>query len=232
MSADAERLNYNFTMSTRATDYREAIDHLPEGATLVLSDVSWEDYEKLLDELADRPAVRVSYDQGKVEIITPLRQHEKQKEFIGALITVLADELNIDVESSGSTTWKRRKDQKAIEPDLCFHIGSAERVIGKDELDLDVDPPPDLAVEIDVTNESLTKFPIYATLGVPEIWRYVSKRKAVLMYELREGQYVEIPASRSFPLLTPHVVADSLEQSRTKGRTRALALFRRWLQTR
>lgn len=219
-------------MSTRATDYREAIDHLPAGAALVLFDVSWEDYEALLEDLADRPGVRVTYDQGSVEIMSPRRRHEKCKELIGHLIALLADELSIDVESSGSTTWKRRRDQRAIEPDLCFHIANAARVIGKDELDLDVDPPPDLAVEIDVTNESLTKFPIYAALGVPELWRCVSKRKSVLMYELAEGEYVEVAASRSFPMLTPTVLADFLEQSETTGRTNALALFRRWLRAR
>ena len=219
-------------MSTRTIDYTQAIDYLPEGAMLVLLDVSWEDYEKLLEDLAERPGVRVSYDQGKVEIMSPLRKREKYKEFISHLIAVLADELNIDVESSGSTTWKRREAQKATEPDLCFHVANAAHVIGKDELDLDVDPPPDLAVEIDVTNESLSKFPIYATLGVPEIWRYVSKRKSVLMYELRDGAYVEIPASRSFPMLTPQVLADFLEQSKADGRTKALAMFRRWFVTR
>ena len=156
-------------MSTRTIDYRQAIDHLPQGATLVLSDVSWEDYEQLLEDLTERPGVRVTYDQGRVDIMTPLRKHEKYKEFISHLIAVLADELNIDVEPSGSTTWKKREAQKATEPDLCFYVANAAHVIGKDELDLDVDPPPDLAVEIDVTNESLSKFPIYATLGVPEI---------------------------------------------------------------
>ena len=205
-------------MSTRTIDYRQAIDHLPEGATLVLADVSWEDYERLLEDLTERPGVRVTYDQGKVEIMSPLPKHEKYKEFVSHLIALLADELNIDVESFGSTTWKRREALKATEPDLCFYVANAEHVIGKDELDLDVDPPPDLAVEIDVTNESLSKFPVYATLGVPEIWRYVSKRKSVLMYELRDGEYVDIPASRSFPMLTPQVLADFLEQSKADGR--------------
>ena len=219
-------------MSTRTMDVSQAIDHLPEGATLVLVDVSWDDYERLLEDVAERPGVRVTYDQGRVEIMSPLRKHEKYKEFIGHLIAVLADELNIDVEASGSTTWQKRAALRATEPDLCFHVANAAGVIGKEELDLDVDPPPDLAVEIDVTNESLSKFPIYATLGVPEIWRYVSKRKSVLMYELRDGAYVDIPASRSFPMITPQVLADCVEQSKTKGRTKALAMFRRWLRTR
>src|SRR5438093_7329945 len=104
-------------MSARSADYREAIDHLPAGAILVLQDVPWEAYDQLLEHLSDHPAVRVTYDQGKVEIISPLRKHEKYKEFIGDLIKALADELDISIESSGSTTWKRKKDAKGIEPD-------------------------------------------------------------------------------------------------------------------
>ena len=98
-------------MSTRTTDYRQAIDRLPAGAMLVLSDVSWEDYEELLEDLTDRPGVRVAYDRGRVDIITPLGMHERYKECIGPLIALLADEMNIDVESAGSTTWKRREAQ-------------------------------------------------------------------------------------------------------------------------
>ena len=219
-------------MSTRSADYREAIDHLPAGAILVLQDVPWEAYEQLLEDLSDRPAVRVTYDQGKVEIVSPLRKHEKYKEFVGDLIKALADELDISIESSGSTTWKRKKDAKGIEPDICFHIANAERVIGKDELDLSVDPPPDLAIEIDLTNESFSKFSIYATFGVPEIWHYIDKRKTLVMYELRDNAYVEIEASRSFPVLTPQILAEFIEQSHTNGQKKALVAFRRWLRPR
>ena len=218
-------------MSTRSADYRECIDHLPAGAMLVLQEVSWEAYEQLLEDLSERPGVRVTYDQGKVEIMSPLRKHEKYKEFVGDLIKALADELGMTIESSGSTTWKRKKDAKGTEPGLCFHIANAERVIGKDELDLSVDPPPDLAVEIDITNESAGKFPIYATFKVPEIWRYIEKRKCVVMYELRNKAYVEIEASRSFPLVTPQVLSRFIEQSHSEGQKRALNAFRRWLRT-
>jgi len=217
-------------MSTRSTDYREAIDHMPEGAMLVLQDVPWDDYERLLEDLPDRPGVRVTYDHGRLEIMSPLRKHEKYKEFFAGLVRVLADELHIDVESSGSTTWKRKRDAKGTEPDACFHIAKAKEVIGKEELDLDVDPPPDVAVEIDITNESLSKFPIYATFGVPEIWRYDAKQNCVLMYELRVNAYAEINASRFFPMITASVLAGFLEQSKTNGQTAALIAFRRWLR--
>jgi len=197
----------------------------------VLQDVPWEAYEQLLEDLPDRPGVRITYDQGKVEIMSPLRKHEKCKDFVGDLIKALADELDRSIESSGSTTWKRKNDAKGTEPDLCFHIANAERVIGKHELDLTVDPPPDLAVEIDVTNESFSKFPIYATFGVPEIWRYIDKRKSVVMYELRDNAYMEIQASRSFPVVTPEALARFIEQGHAEGRKKALGAFRHWLRS-
>ena len=216
-------------MSTRA-NYRDAIDHLPGGATLVLQEVPWEAYEQLLEDLSDRPGIHVTYDQGKMEIMSPLRKHEKYKEFIGDMVKALADELHIDIESSGSTTWKSAKEAKGTEPDICFHVANAGRVIGKDDLDLSIDPPPDLVIEIDVTSESLGKFPIYAVFEVPEIWRYSDNRKSVLMYELRINEYVEIEASRSFPLLTPEIMAQFVVQSRTDGQKKALAAFRQWLR--
>jgi Uma2 family endonuclease len=218
-------------MAIRIADYTDAIDHLPEGAILILQNVTWDAYERMLDDLTDRHGVRVTYDQGRVEIMSPLRRHEKYKEFIGDLVKAVADELDISIESSGSATWKKQNDQKGTESDLSFHIASAERGIGNDELDLTVDPPPDLAVEIDVTNESLNKFPIYAALGVPEIWRYVEKQKLVAIYELRDGAYVEVRASRSFPMLTPEVLAKFIELSRADGQKKALAAFRRWVRT-
>src|SRR5688572_5420529 len=165
-----------------------------------------------------------------MEIMNPLRKHEKYKEFIGDMVKALADELHIDIESSGSTTWKSAKEAKGTEPDICFHVANAGRVIGKDDLDLSIDPPPDLVIEIDVTSESLGKFPIYAVFEVPEIWRYSDNRKSVLMYELRINEYVEIEASRSFPLLTPEIMAQFVVQSRTDGQKKALAAFRQWLR--
>ena len=213
-------------------DYREAVDHLPEGAILVLQDVPWDDYEQLLDDLVDRPGVRATYDQGRLEIMSPRQEHEASKEFIIALVRALSEEPDAGLESYGSTTWKRKKDAKGTEADACFYIANAQQVIGKREIDLSVDPPPDLVVEIDVTNESLGKFPIYSTFGVPEIWRYDSKRHRAVMYELRGKSYGEITASRFFPILTVDVLADFVEQSKTQGQKTALAAFRRWAHKR
>jgi Uma2 family endonuclease len=219
-------------MSTSISDYRQAIDYLPPGATLVLRDVSWEDHERLLEELADRPAVRVTYDQGTMEIMSPRPEQEEYKCFIDRIVVALGDYLDLNVEPRGSATWKKKRDAKGTEPDTCYYVANSDRIIGKRDIDLNVDPPPDVAVEIDATSESLSKLPIYSTLRVPEIWRYDVRHNQVQMYELRGNKYVEIQASRSFPILTDKVLADFIGHSKTKGQKAAMAAFRAWLKKR
>lgn len=107
---------------------------------------------------------------------------------------------------------------------------NAARIIGKDEIDLDIDPPPDIVVEIDKSSQSRSKFPIYATFGVPEIWRYDGRRHRAEIYELREQSYVAMSGSHFFPTLTADALSSFIEQSRTEGQTPALTAFRAWLR--
>ena len=216
-------------MSTRVPDYKEALEHLPTGATLVFEDVSWEEYEELLDELAHRPGCRVTYDEGKLQIMSPRPEHEKSKRVIERIIDTISDELDVNVEPFGSTTWKRKPD-KGAEGDTCYYVANAEHIIGKEDIDITKDPPPDLLVEIDSTNESVDKFGIYAAFGIPEIWRYNVKRNRFHMYSLKEGKYIEISASLSFPVLTPDVLVEFIDLSKTHGQKKALAAFRQWLK--
>ena len=211
-------------MSTRAADYLEAIEHLPEGAILVIHQVGWDDYERLLEDVSERPGLRVSYDCGRLEIMSPLREHEEYARFIERLVQILSEELDLTVQSYGSATWKRQKLAKGAEPDCCYYVRNAGRVIGKREFDLDSNPPPDVVVEIDITNESLSKFPVYAALSVPEIWRYDGNK--VQIYEWSISGYREISESRFFSRLTPKVLADALMQSKSEGQTAALRSFR------
>jgi Uma2 family endonuclease len=217
-------------MSTRTANYLEAVDHLPAGATLVIHDVTWDDYEKLLEDVGNRPGLRISYDCGRLEIMSPTREHEEYGRFIERLVQVLAEEFDLTVQSYGSATWKRQKLAKGAEPDCCYYVKNAGRVTGKREFDLESNPPPDIVVEIDITNESLSKFPIYAALSVPEIWRYDEAK--VQFYELFRNRYREIPESRFFPHLTPKMLADSLTQSKSEGQTAALRSFRKGLRKR
>ena len=217
-------------MGTIAADHRDVIDRLPDGSTLILHGIDWDDYERLLQGLVDRPHLRLSYDCGRLEIMTPLPEHEEYARFIDLLVYVWSDTHDLKVQSYGGATWKRRRLRKAVEPDACYYVTNADRVIGKRKFDLEVDPPPDIVVEIDITNETLGKFPLYAALGVPEIWRYDDEK--FYFYELAGKGYREISASRAFSGLTPAMLAEALEQSKTEGQTAALAAFRRrWQRT-
>lgn len=216
-------------VTLRVTEYRDAFEHLPDGGTLVFRNVDWDEYERFLQDLADRPGLRVSYDEGQLEIMSPLPEHEEYKDFILRAVQILSED-GIALETRGSATWKRRSVRKGTEPDTCFYVANAGRVIGKRTIDLDTDPPPDVAVEIDVTSESLSTFPIYAALGVPEIWRYDGR--TVSLYELTDGGYRTIAESRFFSGLMSSRLTEALDASKRDGQTAALAALRLWIRNR
>lgn len=213
-------------MSTEIANYMDAIEHLPAGATLRLPSVSWEEYEAVLADLALRPGVRVSYDAGEMMIMSPSPEHEDYKEFIYSLARAISDESGVTLETRGATTFRQKRKAKGAEPDTCFYVQNAARVIGKRRIDLDVDPPPDVVVEIDTTNESLSKFNIYAAFGVPEIWRYDDKQARI--YQAADQNYEELSESMAFPALTSAALTEFIEQSKTEGQTTALTAFRKW----
>lgn len=215
-------------MSAYTSDYLEAIEHLPDGAMLRLEDISWDEYEQLLTQLTEWRGMRVSYDRGRVEIMSPSFQHEKFIALISGMGCILAEEMDITVEAAGATTYKQESLLKGSEGDESFYVKNASAIIGKRQIDLDVDPPPDVVVEVDITNESLSKFPIYAAFLVPEIWRYDGKQARV--YHLVNESYIERDASLSFPFLTSQAMTEFLEQSKTQGQTAALAAFRQWVR--
>jgi Uma2 family endonuclease len=202
-----------------------ATEHLPDGSTLLVPDVLWEEYELLLEELAERPHLRLSYDCGRLEIVSPSANHEKSAEFIDDLVRAYADALDLELEKLGHTTWKREALAKGAEADACYYVGNPERILGKDTLDLEIDPPPDIVLEIDITSNSRRKFPIYAGLGVPEIWTYDGD--TVRFFELVDDKYIPISESPFLPKLTGQMLAEAIEVSKTRGQKTALDLFRK-----
>jgi len=217
-------------MSAHTTDYLEVIEHLPEGAMLRLERISWDEYEQLLEEMTARPGLRVSYDHGRVEIMSPTHEHEEYKDFIYSLVRLLSDELGIELETRGSATYRQKRLLKGAEPDCSFYVQNASTVIGNRRIELGIDPPPDIVVEIDITNESLGKFPIYVAFGVPEIWRYDGERTEI--YTLVNQSYIEAAQSLAFPCLTAQTLTDFIEQSKTEGQSAALRAFRLWVRAR
>ncbi len=152
-----------------------------EGANnrFVLHGLSWATYERLLEELNDRP-IRVTFDRGTLEFMSPSYRHEKINRWLAKLVDLLAMELDFSYECGGSTTWRREDLERGLEPDSCFYFTNAALVHGKDVLDMTVDPPPDLAIEIDASHSSVDKIAIYAALGVPELWIYENDELQVM----------------------------------------------------
>jgi Uma2 family endonuclease len=213
---------------TTADEIVEAVEHLPSGATLIVDQVGWDEYECLLESLAERPGLRVTYDSGVLEIMTVSPRHGRAQGLIFRLVLVCCEVLGLRTEAFGVTTWKRKSLLKGIEPDDCFYIKNVEHVIGKEDFDEESDPTPDLAIEVEVTRSSLKKLSIYAALGVSEVWRY--NGKICRFYGLSEGEYVEIQSSNCLSGLTPQLIAETIELSKTVGQDEACKVFRRKIQ--
>lgn len=141
----------------------------PPEQRVVLRNISWETYERLLAENADCSNPRLTYDRGILEIMSPSAEHAELSRAITLLVNVVTEELEIDVRGFGSTIFRREDLARGFEPDSCFYIQYVEDISGKSTLDFVIDPPPDLIIEVDLTNASLNKFSIYAQVGVPEI---------------------------------------------------------------
>ncbi len=194
---------------------------------VVLHNIGWEQFESLLIDLGDHRASRIAYDNGTLEIMTPLPEHEYFKESISDAVKDIAEALEIDYESYGSTTWRKRIKMAGVEPDNCFYIQREAAVRGRLDLDLSQgDPPPDLALEIDITNKSLDRFPIYARLEVPEIWCY--DEGELRIYHLQEGDYVEATTSLALPLLPIQELPQIIERHRAEGRRAIRRAVREW----
>jgi Uma2 family endonuclease len=186
----------------------------------------------LLRLFAERPRVRLTYDRGELEIMAPLLEHDDDSRFLGRLITTMTEELGLSIRSGGSVTIRRRRRRRGLEPDECFWIANAARMAGRRRLDLRRDPPPDLAIEADVTRSSLDRLGIYAALGVPEVWRLHAD---TLTFNVLgdDGRYASAANSRAFPLVAPADLLSFLRQARQAGDQNAvIRSFREWIRQR
>jgi Uma2 family endonuclease len=191
--------------------------------------VSWEEFENILAEMGDNRSSRVAYDQGTLEITMPSQKHEYYKEIIRDLIKYLAEELDLDCESLGSTTWKRKDLLKGAEPDNCFYIQNEPAIRAvKPNIDLSKDPPPDLILEVDYTSPSLNRLPIYAGLEVPEIWIY--NMKVLRIYQLDAGKYKETDTSLAFGTFPIKEIPSFIKKNITASPRELRQSFRAWVK--
>ena len=196
----------------------------------LLHNVSWETYQSLR---AANPSghLRMTYDNGELEIMSPSRKHERISYLIGRMIdewTLLAD---IDVAAGRNTTFSREDLLKGLEPDNCYWITNELVMRDKEEVDLKIDPPPDLALEVDVTRSSIAKLPIYRSLGVPEVWRWRHETLAILRMD-DAGEYQQQDSSTELPSFPFKVAIEVLTDREGNSDTTLIRQFVRRIKKR
>ncbi len=192
----------------------------------VLYDVAWDTYQHLLENYEHRSSPRFTYDSGVLEIMSPSQPHEEDGRFFDIFVSAICEERQIDVRNLGSTTHRRQDLLKGVEPDCCFYIQHAQAIAGLRSIDLSIYPPPDLVVEVDYTSPSLDRFPIYAALGVPEIWHWDDARAVI--YRLAAGHYEITAESLALSGVTAEIIAGFIEASRTLPRYEWMRRVRAW----
>ena len=217
-------------MSTATLSYFEIASNLPPSAVVTFHDVSWEEYEQLIEELGEAPGRRVSYNDGTLNIMTLSSEHERYSDFLKRLVGHVSFRLGVNICSFGSATMRKQARKKGSEPDGCYYVQSAPLIGNKMHIDFAADPPPDIVFEVDIHHDSLGKFPIYAALGVPEIWRYDGQ--VLTIHHLREDQYVGVENSLALPVLSARSLTDFLARLSKDGESQTLVAFDEWLQSR
>jgi Uma2 family endonuclease len=193
---------------------------------IILNNISWETYQRLMEERGERAQPRYAYDRGRLEIMVVSYRHANIEHVIDTLVELLAGELEIDIEGAASTTFQREDLAQGFEPDCSFYIRHAASIRGKEKIDLHVDPPPELVVEIDITSSSLNKFPIFAGLGVREVWRY--HKQSFAIFVLEGETYREKEVSEVIPGVTAADLTRLIDDSQQMKRPAWLRSVREW----
>ncbi len=193
---------------------------LSPGSVITIPNISWLEFESILQELGEKRRTRIAYSNSTLEIMVPLPEHERPKDLISDIVKILLKSAGRRYEPFGSTTFKR-EGAAGVEPDACFYILNYQRMINRRRL-LPDDPPPDLAIEMDVTSK--TKIDAYKIIGVPEVWVYDSGRLRI--YLLQDGEYVESDMSPNFPeIAIAQLIPATVERAWQVGNLQALEEF-------
>jgi Uma2 family endonuclease len=191
------------------------------------SGVPWEAYLFWCDQFWERP-IRVTYDRGEMEIMSLPNRHEKRKSILARLVETLTIDMEIDIASGGMMTLRREDLRRALEADESYWIANEPEVRGREDIDLEVDPPPDLALEIEVSRSAMNRMAIYAALRVPEVWRWDGVVLLVFLLSTR-GTYRQSDRSKAFPFLPLTEFAEFLTRTGL-SETQLLLAFRAWVR--
>jgi len=195
---------------------------------IIMRGITWETYQRLLKDLGDHRSSRLAYDQGVLEIIMPSDLHEFINRILEAMIRALVEELGLRLRGYGSTTLDREDLEKGAEPDSCFYIQNVDRILGR-KLNLATDPPPDLAIEVDITSSSQRRFGIYLQLQIPEVWRY-TKRQGITIYQLIDGDYQEREFSPTFSMVSGAVLMQFIQLAEEEDDISVIRALRQWIR--
>jgi Uma2 family endonuclease len=198
------------------------------GNHLVLHDISWEIYEKLLEIFSDRSIPRITFYQGVLELMVPLPEHETYSWTLGQFIVVMTEEMELEIRGVKSSTWRSQPKATGKEADESFYIQNEAKVRNKLQIDLTVDPPPDLAIEVDLTHSSIDAMSVYAELKVPEVWLWRKGRLTINL--LKEGGYVESENSLAFGSFPVKEIAQFMNFESDKGHNAKMREFREWVR--
>ncbi|HIK57056.1 MAG TPA: Uma2 family endonuclease [Synechococcales cyanobacterium M55_K2018_004] len=193
---------------------------------VTLRSLNWQAYQQIWQALGHNRATRLTYDRGTLEITMPLEEHEFAARLIELLIRILVVEMGLKIKTMGSTTLMREDLDRSPEPDNAYYIQNQPRVAGR-KVDLTTDPPPDLVVEVDITNTDIDKLQLYASLGVPEFWRFNGQQWRI--YQLQGEQYCEVERSPTFPVVTKERFYGFLMQAQ-QDEVAAEQDFRAWVR--
>ena len=194
----------------------------------VFDDADWTFYQLILKRVGNRH-IFVTFDGERLEVMSPSPEHERNTSRLEKLVWILVQELRIPFESMGSFTLKKRKANRGLEPDRCFYTRNSPAIRGKRRIDIGKDPPPDLAIEIEVSRRLLDRIDIYRRLGVPEVWCYDGKRLRVLRLHKTTG-YKEVPRSPTFANLPLEEVHRLIELSWERDELQWTDAVRAWVR--
>jgi Uma2 family endonuclease len=194
---------------------------------ILIPNIRWEIFEAL--GASDCAGTRFAFDKGMLEIMSPSVEHEWFHRGLGRIVETMTEELNLPILSAGATTLKLPLERRGIEPDECYYLAHEAQMRGKRELDLPVDPPPDLAIEVDISRSSLNKLSIYASVGVPEVWLYDGESLRVHRLEA-DGTYTQQNTSPAFPFLDLKEIEHFMERFEQLGETGWVRAFRAWVK--
>ncbi|MFN6157114.1 MAG: Uma2 family endonuclease [Dolichospermum sp.] len=201
---------------------------IPGETRVLLENITWQTFKTMLAEMGSERANKISYRQGNIEVMTPLKLHESSNRLIEVFVGVLCEELGLEVNRVGSLTLTRDDLEYGAEPDSSYYIQNELLVREKENIDLAFDPPPDLVLEVEYSRPKIDKFKLYAAMGIPEFWRY--NGTTLRVYILANGQYSETQTSPTFAVIPIKEIPRFIEESKKIGQIAVTRAFRTWVK--